>query len=102
MDDLTDRIGTGLDADGVLTSAAFALAFEQIELELTEAWKRSPARDAEGREKIHLALNQLLTVRTKLEAMIQDGNMAQRRLEELNKPKSSFERLKDSMTSWAE
>ena len=102
MDDLTDRIGTGLDADGVLTSAAFALAFEQIELELTEAWKRSPARDAEGREKIHLALNLLLKVRTKLEAMIQDGNMAQRRMEELNKPKSSFERLKDSMTSWAE
>ena len=102
MDDLTDRIGTGLDADGVLTSAAFSLAFEQIEQELTEAWKRSPARDAEGREKIYLAQNLLLKVRTKLEAMIQDGNMAQRRLEELNKPKTSFERLKDSMSSWAE
>ena len=101
-DDLTDRVGTGLDADGVLTSAAFALAFEQIETELTEAWKRSPARDQDGREKIHLALNLLLKVRTKLESMVQDGNLAQKRLEELNRPKSSFERLKDSMSSWAE
>lgn len=100
--DLQDRIGTGLDAEGVITSPAFALAFEQIETELTEAWKRSPQRDADGRERIHLALNLLLKVRTKLESMVQDGKLAQSRLEELNKPKSSFERLRDSMTSWAE
>jgi hypothetical protein len=101
-DDLTDRIGTGLDADGVLTSGAFDLAFKAIESELTEAWKRSPARDQDGREKIHLALNLLLKVRTKLESMIQDGNLAQSRLTELNKPKTSFERLKESMSSWGE
>ena len=102
MADLIERIGTGHDADGVLTSAAFALAFEQIELELTEAWKRSPARDADGREKIYLSQNLLWKVRTKLEAMIHDGNIAQGRLEELNKPKTAFERMKDSMTSWVE
>ena len=102
MDDLTDRIGTGLDADGVLTSGAFALAFEQIESELIEAWKRSPQRDVDAREKIHLALNLLLKVRTKLESMVQDGNLAQSRLAELNKPKTSFERLKESMSSWGE
>jgi hypothetical protein len=100
--DLQDRIGMGLDADGVLTSGAFALAFEQIETELTEAWKRSPQRDAEGRERIHLSLCLLLKVRTKLESMIQDGSLAQSRLDELNKPQTAFDRLKASMTSWTE
>ena len=102
MDDLTDRIGTGLDADGVLTSPAFALAFEQVETELVQAWKMSSVRSEADRERIYLALHQLLKVRTKLESMIQDGNLAQRRLEELNKPKTSFERLKESMSSWGE
>jgi hypothetical protein len=100
--DLQDRIGTGLDAESVLTSGAFSLAFEQIETELTEAWKRSPQRDADGRERIHLSLCLLLKVRTKLESMIQDGSLAQSRLEELNKPKTSFDRLKESMSSWVE
>lgn len=102
MDELQDWIASGAEAEAVLNSNAFTLAFDEIEAELTEAWKRSPQRDADGRERIHLSLCLLLKVRTKLESMIQDGNMAAKRLEELNRPKSSFERLKDSMNSWVE
>lgn len=101
-DELQGRIGTGADAEAVLTSPAYALAFEAIELELTDAWKRSPQRDAEGRERLHLSLCLLLKVRTKLDAMIQDGNMAAKRLEEMNRPRSALERLRGSLDSWGE
>jgi oxalate decarboxylase/phosphoglucose isomerase-like protein (cupin superfamily) len=60
----------------VVENEEFQSAFEAIEQELTEAWKTSPQRDADGREKLFLALTMLHKVKSALEQTMQSGQIA--------------------------
>jgi hypothetical protein len=66
-------------------------------LELTEAWKNSPSRDAEGREKLFLSLKLLGKLRINLESLILDGRMAQKALDE----RTVLQKASDKMRDWA-
>lgn len=63
-------------AKEVLDNEAYLKAFDDIEKELIDAWKSSPQRDVEGREKIHLSLTVLTKVRTALQTTMERGRVA--------------------------
>lgn len=65
----------------VLENEAYQEAFASIEKELTESWKKSPARDVEGREKLWLMLALLTKVQTALQKTMDDGKLARKDLE---------------------
>ena len=71
-----ERIARATRAREVLNNEEWQAAFTAIEEELTEAWKTSPHRDAEGREKLFLALTMLNKVKASLEQTMQSGKLA--------------------------
>jgi hypothetical protein len=96
---LQQRIYDGNRAKEVLENEVFQGAFLAIELEMTETWKKSPARDAEGREKIWQYLMLLQKVKTHLEATMQDGKVADLDLEHR---RTVAQRLRDGWNSFSE
>ncbi|MDE1997645.1 MAG: hypothetical protein KGN37_17125 [Burkholderiales bacterium] len=96
---LHQRIYDGNRAKEVLENEAFAKAFEDIESEVVEAWKKSPARDEEGREKLWQYLTLLGKVKTQLEASMRDGQLAEL---DLNHQRTLKERVMDGWHSLTE
>ncbi|WP_213941195.1 hypothetical protein [Pseudomonas sp. dw_612] len=76
MATLEERIYEGNRARECLENEAFIWAFEGYEQELTEAWRTSPARDAEGREKIYLSLQLLNKLKAKITQSLETGQLA--------------------------
>ena len=88
---LEQRLYMGDRAREVLDNEAFQQAFDDIERELIEAWKTSPQRDVEGREKLHLSLTLLNKVKSCITTTLETGKLAQL---ELKHKQSITERLR--------
>lgn len=73
---LEQRIYKADRAREVLENEAFTGAFATIQTEITEQWKKSPARDQEGREKLWLMLSLLNKVEAVLQETLTDGKLA--------------------------
>lgn len=73
---LEQRVNDGTRAREVLENEAFKQAFESIEQELTEAWKTSPQRDVDGREKLFQALTMLGKIKLALTTTLESGKLA--------------------------
>lgn len=71
-------------AKEVLENEAYTSAFEAIKEELVLQWKNSPARDAEGREKIWLMQAMLQKVQNCLQSTLDSGKLAVKELEHRN------------------
>ena len=71
----------GKEAAMVLENAAYIAAMEQLRNQVIEAWKAAPVRDTEGQK----LLLQLVKLTDKFEGilggMIENGKMAQHRLD---------------------
>lgn len=93
MNTIEDRITAGQLARDVLDNPEFQAAFAEIEQEITEQWKQSPARDAEGREKLHQYLLVLQKVKSHLNSRLETGKLA---LEEMKHRQS----VREKITSW--
>lgn len=89
-----ERLYKGTRAREVLENEEFISAFTSIEEELTDAWKQSPQRDADGRERLFLALSMLGKVKASLTTTMETGQLA---LLELQHKKSMAEKVK----AWA-
>lgn len=92
MTTIDQRIYNGNRAKEILENEVFVSVFEDIEQELYEAWKQSPARDQEGREKIHQYQAMLQKVKTRLVSTFETGKLAQM---DLNHSQSLMDRAKD-------
>lgn len=77
MATLEEQIYEGNRARECLENEAFNWAFEGIKQELTNAWQTSPARDAEGREKIFLTLKLLDRLKAALTTSLESGELAE-------------------------
>lgn len=77
MSSLDDKAQRGREAEQILAHPLFAEAFDTISQEVLDAWKASPARDVEGREKLFLTLKLLDRVKAQIVAVMQDGQTAQ-------------------------
>lgn len=71
-----EEVQRGLDAERLLREPLLVEAFEKLEKEYTRAWQTSPARDAEGREKLFLTLKCLQKSRAHLTSVLETGVMA--------------------------
>lgn len=78
---LETRLYEGNRAKEVLENEAFIAAFDAIEQEVTETWKNSPARDAEGREKCFTYLKMLQKVKAHLTTTLETGKLAELELQ---------------------
>lgn len=86
-----EHLYRGNRAKEVLENEEFTRAFDAIEEELTQAWKNSPQRDADGRERLFLALTMLSKVKASLTQTMETGKLA---LLELQHQKSMAEKAK--------
>lgn len=94
MATLEERIYDGNRARECLENEQFNRAFESIEQELTNAWRTSPARDVEGREKIFMTLKLLGRLKAALTSSLETGKLAE--VERIYQ-QSLFERAKESL-----
>lgn len=70
-------------AKDILENELFNEAIEQIEADLIKAWKATPARDTEGRERCWTAVQQVGNLKGYFEAVLRDGQLASKQLKEL-------------------
>jgi hypothetical protein len=85
-DKLLGSITRGARAEALLTNELLQESFVKLERDYIEAWKISPARDSDGRERLWQAVNIVGKVRDHLVKVANDGKLAQRQLNELAKP----------------
>ena len=81
MATLEQRIYDANRAKEVLENEAYIQAFADIENEIIEKWKTTPARDAEGREKLWMYLAMLKKFKSQLDSTLQTGKLAQMEVE---------------------
>lgn len=93
MASIEKRVYDGNRAKEVLENEAFQQVFADVEQELYQAWTESPARDAEGRERIHNYLMMLRKVKQHLTSALETGKLAELELQHQ-------QTLKDRMKAW--
>lgn len=84
-DGLRREINRGQRAKALLENTILNEAFQKVDDECVRLWRE--AKDHDTREGMWLRLQSLQHVRTALEAVIKDGDLAQRKLEKLIAPK---------------
>jgi hypothetical protein len=88
-DKLQRDIVRGARAHELLKNELLKESFATLERDYIEAWKITPARDTDGRERLWQAVNIVGKVRDHLVKVANDGKLAQRHLNELVKPDQS-------------
>ena len=68
--DHTDIISLGQKADDALKNFALIAAFDSIERNLCDAWRRSPPAQEKEREHLYYRLEGLASVKAKLTGML--------------------------------
>jgi hypothetical protein len=91
-DKLQTSIARGARAEALLKNELLQEAFVVLERDYIEAWKISPARDADGRERLWQAVNIVGKVRDHIVKVINDGKLSQRHLNDLSNSQESPER----------
>jgi hypothetical protein len=84
-DKLQRDIGRGARAAELLKNELMQESFVTLERDYIAAWKITPARDTDGRERLWQAVNIVGLVRDHLVKVANDGKLAQRHLNELVK-----------------
>lgn len=75
--------GKSVEAQALLDNALFNEALASIERDLMAAWKATPPRDTDGRERCWAAVQQLGKLKGYFEAVLNDGKLAAAQLKEL-------------------
>jgi hypothetical protein len=88
---LEQQILLGQKAQEVLENEAYIDAFDKIQKEINDQWKNSPARDADGRERLWQLQSLLSKLQTTLQSTMQGGKLAAR---DLRHTRSMLERIR--------
>lgn len=70
------EVQRGHQAQAILEDALYIEAFETVRAEIEHQWRNSPARDAEGREKLWLSSKILDRLEQHLRSVMDSGKMA--------------------------
>jgi len=81
MSTLEQRLYLGDRAKEVIENEVFVETFTQIQNEVIEQWTNSPARDAEGRERLWTYLQMLKRLQAQLQQTMESGQLARIDLE---------------------
>jgi len=82
---LHESISRGARAEALLQNDLLQEAFVRLEQDYVEAWRVSPARDTDGRERLWQAVNVVAKVRDHIVKVVNDGKLSQRHLDELTR-----------------
>lgn len=77
-----DIINRGKDAYRISSDPVYLAAFKACMDDIYKQWVESPARDVEGRERLHMELEVLTRLRGKFTQYINEGILAEKSLEE--------------------
>lgn len=91
---IEQRIYAGDRAREVLENEVFQQVFKDLHTEITEQWKKSPARDEEGRHELWLMQSLLSKLELMLQSTLDSGKLA--RLD-LQHERSLAERAKSAL-----
>ena len=75
-DKLENEINRGQKAAQILSEPLVKEAFATLKQECYDQWQKSPARDAEGREKLWLMLKSAERVEQHLRSVMETGKLA--------------------------
>jgi len=70
------EVRRGEDARQLLEHPLLIEAFDTFEVEITEKWRSSPARDEDGRERLWMMLQAARRARAHLESLVDSGKLA--------------------------
>lgn len=82
-DNLQDAVSKGLKASHLIGDETLKSIFDDMEVEYIRAWRTSPARDTEGRERLWQAVNIVRLVQDHLNKYAADGRLAKAEIEAL-------------------
>lgn len=82
-DTLQADINRGQRAEILLADETLTAAFTGLETEYVAAWKATPARDTDARERLWQAVQIVGKVRTQLANYVADGTLAKREIDDL-------------------
>jgi hypothetical protein len=82
-DKLQAAISRGTRAKALADNELLQEAFTKLEADYVTAWKTSPARDTDVRERLWQAVNVLGKVKDHIARVAADGKLAQRELDDL-------------------
>lgn len=91
--DEREAIQRGGDADVLLQHPLITEALDRYEQELTQAWRNSKPKDAQGREELHRMLHAAAHFRAYLQAVTDNGKVVETRIRELTMWEKAQERL---------
>jgi hypothetical protein len=80
-----DDVARGIRARAILDDPLVADAFAALERECLAEWRRAPARDVDGRERIWLMLKLTERLKAHFETLIAYGTLAGDRLATLDR-----------------
>lgn len=83
--ELNRRLSRKARAEALMRDELVIEAFQRLDDEYVKAWRASPARDTEARERLWQAIQILPKVRDHFRHVIDQGTMAQTELERLTK-----------------
>jgi hypothetical protein len=82
-DKLQSAIGKGAQAEALLRHELLTGAFAGLEADYIKAWRVTPARDTDARERLWQAVQVVGLVHNHLSRIVNDGKLAQRELNDL-------------------
>ena len=82
-DKLHRDIVRGAQAKALIDNELLAEAFARLDADYIAAWRATPARDTDARERLWQATQIVGLVRDHLIAVLSNGKLAQRQLDEL-------------------
>jgi hypothetical protein len=80
----------GARAEALLRNELLAEAFATLDADYVKAWRATPIRDVDARERLFQAVQILGKLRGHLSAMVANGRLAQREIDALAARKKRF------------
>ena len=71
------------EAETILNSEVFKIAFENLKSEYLSMWEESKELDSNLREKLYLAIKNLTTVEKHLRILVEKGKITKSQLEKI-------------------
>ena len=84
-DGLQRDVVRGARAKALMDDELLQEAFARLEADYIAAWRTSPARDTDARERLWQAVNVLGKIKDHIACVAAGGRLAQRQLDELTK-----------------
>jgi hypothetical protein len=80
-----DEIRRGVRAQAILADPLVEEAFAALEAQCIDEWRRAPARDVEGRERLWLMLKLAERLQQHFASLVENGRLAGERIAALEK-----------------